>query len=312
MTGEPAVSVVVPVCDAEATLPELFERISATLEARRDAFEVLFVDDGSRDGSWQAISTLAEQSSAVTGLRLARNYGQAAALCAGFEAARGNLVVTIDADLDTYPEDIPLLLDALLDGADVANGARSARHWPRSMASNIVNGRARRMGLPYTDLGCGMVAMTAPVAKEVLNHGELRRGVKLKALLAALTPHFVEVPVRAGPGSPSRHRFGDLLSAALEIEVAFRRSTLLGAAGFGFVTSAAGLTLAVVGLALAVTDDGAAGLWLAGWSTIVGLLGLLIGIVATVSNLLLRALHHQSTAFFRVVENTAEPQFDDC
>jgi hypothetical protein len=295
------VSVVVPVYDAVLTLAELVHRTAAAL-AECQAFEILLVDDGSRDGSWERIKELAAADQRVRGLRLSRNYGQTAALCAGMASSRGDILVTIDADLDTRPEDIADLLGAIASGADLANAARSGRKWPRSALSRVFNRRLSHLGLGYSDTGCGMFAMTRPLAMEALEHGELRRGFRLKALVASLSRSMVEVPVEAGPGGPSRHRLGDLVHSALEVEVAYRRGMFSGVAAAAAVI---GVLMSLLALGSAIAAAANLVSWiLPAWAAVMVGLALLVALVATGFDLVLRSLHHQGSPFYRVAANT--------
>src|SRR5437870_2246441 len=115
-------SIVIPVYDENASLPELHAEIAGLADRERLEVEVLFVDDGSRDGSWETICDLARRDGRVRGLRLRRNFGKAAALSAGFRAARGEVVMTLDADLQDDPNEIPRFLEQIKAGLDVVSG----------------------------------------------------------------------------------------------------------------------------------------------------------------------------------------------
>ena len=135
----PAVSVVIPVYNGEAHLPLLAERLVPMLQAQTSSFEVIFVDDGSRDSSWNVVQTLANSYSFITGIRLMRNYGQHNALLCGIRAARYEVIVTIDDDLQNPPEEIPALLKRLEEGYDVVYGTpREQQHgFLRNIASTV-------------------------------------------------------------------------------------------------------------------------------------------------------------------------------
>src|SRR3954466_327283 len=136
----PAVSVVVPVYDNETTLATLVEQIIEALGDR--SWEIVLVDDGSNDASWKAISDLTGSDSRIRGLKLARNYGQTPACLTGFGAARGDVLVMIDADLENDPHDIPPLLDAIDEGHDFVSGWRTTRRGlkvSRRLPSSTIN-----------------------------------------------------------------------------------------------------------------------------------------------------------------------------
>lgn len=297
-------TVVVPVFDAADTIDELTARLVTTLEPRHPDLQILLVDDRSRDGSWKAITALAEQHRSVTGVRLEVNAGQTAAWCAGFERATGDVVVTIDADLDTFPEDIPLLLAAIEGGADVANGRRQERHWKRGLLSKTFNGHLRRRGLPYHDIGCGMVALRAPLARRLLEHGELRRGYRIKVLIAQLSTDLVEVPIRTGAPSPSSYRMTDLLAGGLEAELAARHSLFGGVGIAGAALAALAAVVAVAGLVAALATGSAAGWWVAAGGAVAAITATTLAVVGLTANLLLRAAAQQSAPFYRVAEST--------
>ena len=220
-------------------------------------FELIVVDDGSHDNTWAIVCESAESSPQLIGVRLVRNFGQTPALCAGIGKSSGDVIVTMDADFDTYPEDIPKLVDAVASGAAVANGVREGRSLRRSLPSRVFNRRMHRAGVGYSDIGCGMVAMQRGIALEALEHGELRRSFKFKILLGALAPSVAEVPVRSGPYSSSSHRLADLFSAGLEAELAQRRTLFLGVAAFGAALGAVGVIAAAVFLVVALVGGDA-------------------------------------------------------
>src|ERR687884_463742 len=142
----PDVSVVVTVLNEELTVDEVYERTAATLDALGRPYELIFVDDGSRDGTFARIERLHERDGRVRAVRFKRNFGQHPAMHAGLARARGDIVVTMDGDLQNAPEDIPRLVDAVERGSDVASGRRRARRdsWGRTLPSRLINGMLRR------------------------------------------------------------------------------------------------------------------------------------------------------------------------
>ncbi|MGB6058730.1 MAG: glycosyltransferase family 2 protein [Microthrixaceae bacterium] len=304
---QPKVSVVVPAFNAGTTLGDLIPRLLQVLEASYPDFELIVVDDGSRDNTWELVFESAKASQSLLGVRLVRNFGQTPALCAGISRSSGDVVVTMDADFDTYPEDIPRLVDAVLAGADVANGVREGRSLRRSLPSRVFNRRMHQAGVSYADIGCGMVAMRRGIALEVLEHGELRRSFKFKILLGALATTIAEVPVRSGPYSSSDHRLADLFSAGLEAELAQRRTIFLGVAAAGAAVGSAGTIAAITALVIALVSGSGTSWMVAGWGSLVALLGTLLCTVAIVGNLILRSVFHQTTPFFRVGATVNQP-----
>src|SRR5437667_12354329 len=144
MISEPELSIVVTVLNEEGTVDELYERTVAAVDGR--PFELLFVDDGSTDGTFAALRRLHERDPRVHAVRFARNFGQHPAMHAGFTRARGDILVTMDGDLQNKPEDIPKLIAAVESGADVASGRRNARRdsWARTLPSRLINGMLGR------------------------------------------------------------------------------------------------------------------------------------------------------------------------
>lgn len=244
------VSIVVPVLDGADFVPAAATRILRAVEGCAPDHELVFVDDGSSDATWAAIERQTRASPRVRGLRLAENVGQARAIAAGFGAATGSVVVTIDVDLEALPEDIPLLVAAVDAGADLASGRRTGpRRLARSLPSAAFNRYVRHCGIELHDLGCGMNAMTADVASAYRSQRGIRRGLP-KAHLVLLAASVVEVPVRSERSRTSRLGPADLVNFWLDFCVVHRRCTGRSAAALGLVG------LAVGGLELRTTRGG--------------------------------------------------------
>lgn len=180
----PDVSVVVPVYDEEESLPELARQITDACEGAGYTFEVWLVDDGSRDNSWGLIETLRQRDPRFAGIRLKRNYGKSAALSIGFEQARGRHVVTMDADLQDDPSEIPNLIAELQGGYDLVSGWKKQRHDPldKRLPSKFFNFVTRKIsGIPLHDFNCGLKAYRSDVVKSVRVYGELHRYIPLLA-----------------------------------------------------------------------------------------------------------------------------------
>jgi glycosyltransferase involved in cell wall biosynthesis len=206
--GEPAVSVVVPVYDEQDSLEPLHRELDAALAGVAGGVELIFVDDGSGDGSRGRLRALAAKDPRVRVLALDRNHGQTAALDAGFHVARGDVIVTLDADGQNDPADIPKLL-AELGRAEVVNGVRVGRRdgWLRRVSSRVANGvRNRVTGESVTDVGCSLRAMRA----EPLRRVKLFRGAHrfLPTLLRLEGARVVEVPVSHRPRRSGRSKYG--------------------------------------------------------------------------------------------------------
>ncbi|MBL0671606.1 undecaprenyl-phosphate 4-deoxy-4-formamido-L-arabinose transferase [Aeromonas hydrophila] len=151
------VSVVIPVYNEEASLPVLLSRVTAACDQLSQDYEVILIDDGSHDGSTELIRDAAGEGSKLVGVLLNRNYGQHAAIMAGFETAKGDLVITLDADLQNPPEEIPRLVEAAMQGYDVVGTMRRNRQdsWFRKTASKLINKSVQKAtGVHMSDYGC--------------------------------------------------------------------------------------------------------------------------------------------------------------
>src|SRR5213594_4279887 len=198
MDGEPELSIVVTVLNEEGTVEELYERTAAAVAGR--LFELLFVDDGSTDRTFDVLRRLHERDSRVRAVRFARNFGQHPAMHAGFTRARGDIFVTMDGDLQNQPEDIPKLVAAVEQGADVASGRRNARRdsWGRTLPSRLINGMLRRFtGVGISDFGCAFNAYRRGAIEPML--GAIGRQKFTKALVLSGGASVVEVDVAHAP-----------------------------------------------------------------------------------------------------------------
>lgn len=202
-------SFVVPVKDEEATIAELYRRISQQVEGRYE-YEVIFVDDGSQDASWFAISELARREpERVRGIRFRRHAGKAAALAAGFRAARGNVVFTLDADLQDDPGEIPRFLQRLDEGYDLVSGWKKVRHdpWHKVWPSRLFNAMISRLGgVVLHDHNCGFKCYRAEVARSLMLYGELHR--MIPSLAAMKGYRAAEIEVRHHPRLHGRSKYG--------------------------------------------------------------------------------------------------------
>jgi glycosyltransferase involved in cell wall biosynthesis len=174
----PFVTVVVPLKDEEESLGELFSTISSTMAAMKKTFEVIFIDDGSTDNSFRVLKELHKQRKEVKVVRFRRNFGKSAALSEGFRIARGEFVVTMDADLQDDPAEIPGLIEAMGDSFDLVSGWKKTRHDPisKTIPSRLFNFVTGWMtGIPIHDFNCGLKAYRNEVVKQVKVYGEMHR-----------------------------------------------------------------------------------------------------------------------------------------
>ncbi|MEQ8765650.1 MAG: glycosyltransferase [Planctomycetota bacterium] len=242
------VSVVVPVYNEEANIEELVRRIRSALEARVGRFEIVLVDDGSRDRSLELMHRLADRYGEIVAVELQRNFGQHAAILAGLEHCRGDVVVTLDADLQNPPEEIPKLLDKVAEGYDVVGGWRALRQDSRVrlLASRLINRVTSRMvGVDMRDYGCMLRAYTRPIVDRLREGHE--RSTFIPALATLFTKKVIEIPVAhdARTDGPSRYSLGRLIRLQFDLVTAFSPSPLK-------LISLAGALIAVLGLVFAV------------------------------------------------------------
>jgi glycosyltransferase involved in cell wall biosynthesis len=245
---EPAISVVVPVYRAQATLRQLHRRLVDVLAQRGAAFEVLFVEDCGGDGSWEVIEELAREDARVRGLRLSRNYGQHNALLCGIRAARYDLVATLDDDLQNPPEELPRLLAKLREGVDVVYGAPEQRQHGllRGLASSITRiALAGGMGMRSArHVSAFRVFRTS--LREAFRHYS-SSFVSIDVLLTWGTTRFDHVLVRhdARPAGTSNYTVRKLITHALNMVTGFTTIPLQLASVLGFAFALFGLGVLV-------------------------------------------------------------------
>jgi glycosyltransferase involved in cell wall biosynthesis len=203
------VSIVVPVFNERPTLATLIEQCRAAMEPLGLAWEIVIVDDGSTDGSFEELAALRSRDARVRGVRLRTNIGKAAALAVGFRAATGASVVTMDGDLQDDPVEIPRLLACLDEGYDLVSGWKQERQDPitRVIASRLFNGLSRAVsGVPLRDMNCGLKAYRREVTLEVPLYGELHRFIPLLALWRGF--RVAEIAVSHRPRAVGHSRYG--------------------------------------------------------------------------------------------------------
>jgi glycosyltransferase involved in cell wall biosynthesis len=258
------ISVVIPVLNEEQSLPILHQQLTETLTDSGYTYELIFVDDGSTDGGFEVMQELQAQDELLRVVRFRRNYGQTAAFAAGFDRARGDVVITIDADLQNDPADIPSLMDKISEGYDVVSGwrvDRQDRFLDRRLPSMVANrliGWAT--GVRIHDYGCSLKAYRRDVLADVQLYGELHRF--LPALAHAAGARVTEIPVSHHPRRFGRAKYGlsrtlkvflDILAVRFLMSYATRPIHVFGV--LGLLSFAAGvatlLYLAVVRLLMA-------------------------------------------------------------
>ena len=179
------ISLVIPAYNEAESLPELNAWIQRVMAEQAFSYEVIFIDDGSTDNTWWTIEKLHESDRAVKGIRFRRNYGKSAALYCGFEAAQGEVVITMDADLQDSPDEIPELYRMITrEGYDLVSGWKKERHDPRAKTgpSKFFNATVRRMtGIKLHDFNCGLKAYKKKVVKSIEVYGEMHRYIPVLA-----------------------------------------------------------------------------------------------------------------------------------
>src|SRR5262245_43116074 len=201
-------SIVVPVKDERENVDPLYRQVKDVL---RDSFawEVVYVDDGSTDGTFDELTRLATLDVRVKVVRLRRNFGQASAMQAGIDASSGELVVTIDGDLQNDPADIPLLIAKLDEGYDMVLGERAKRRDSviRTIPSRIANAIIRKVtGVPFRDFGCTLRVIRADIARNLRIYGEMHRYIPV--LASIIGARVAQIPVRHHPRRAGKSKYG--------------------------------------------------------------------------------------------------------
>ena len=185
------ISVVVPLFNEDESLQELEAWIKKVMDANGYSYEIVFVDDGSKDNSWKVIEELVKKNPAVRGIKFRRNYGKSAGLNVGFEAARGKVVITMDADLQDSPDEIPALYQMVVEeDYDIVSGWKKKRYDPltKTIPTKFYNAATRWIsGIPLHDFNCGLKAYKSEVIKSIEVYGEMHRYIPVIAKWAGFT-----------------------------------------------------------------------------------------------------------------------------
>jgi len=179
------ISVVIPLLNEDESLPELEAWIRKVMDTNQLSYEILFIDDGSTDNSWALIEKMTQTNPSVRGIKFQRNYGKSAALNVGFEATKGDVVITMDADLQDNPEEIPELYRMIMkDGFDLVSGWKKVRHDPisKTIPTKLYNAVTRKLsGIHLHDFNCGLKAYRSNVVKSIEVYGEMHRYIPVIA-----------------------------------------------------------------------------------------------------------------------------------
>jgi len=185
------ISLIIPAKDEEQSIPELTQWISRVMQSHGFSYEVIYIDDGSTDGTWEQIKKAGEANPSIKGLKFNRNFGKSAALHMGFKAAQGDVVITMDADLQDSPDEIPELYKLIKEQKfHLVSGWKKKRHDPisKTLPSKFFNYITRRIsGIPLHDFNCGLKAYDAQVVKNITVYGEMHRYIPVLAKWAGFT-----------------------------------------------------------------------------------------------------------------------------
>lgn len=314
----PRLSVVIPLYNEVENIPPLYAELSAAMNALGESYEVIIVDDGSTDGSFLALKKLYEQDSRWRIIRFRRNFGQTAGLMAGFEAARGTYIITMDADLQNDPRDIHKLVKKADEGYDIVSGWRTERKEPffsRRLPSMLANRLiSRSTGVSLHDYGCTLKVYRADVAKNIRLYGELHRFIP--AIASGLGVQLAEVPVNDRARRFGKSKYGimrtfkvmiDLVTVIFFLSFSTRPLHVFG--GIGLVTGALGV---VIGLYLAFVKvflgEGIGDRPLLSLAMLLIILGVQITGMGLIAEFVMRAYHEpQGRKIYAVREQLERP-----
>lgn len=216
-----AISIVVPIFDEEENISALYEGVHSVMEELGKPWEIVFVDDGSQDGSLEILRSIAQADSKVKVVQLRRNFGQTAALAAGFDNISGQLVVTMDGDLQNDPSDIPLLAEKLEEGYDIVSGWRRERRDPfigKRLPSMLSNKLASWFsGVKLHDYGCTLKVYRREVIDQINLYGELHRYIPAVASVIGIRVAEIEVKHHARKHGSSKYGSGRLIRGVLDL-----------------------------------------------------------------------------------------------
>ena len=240
---KPYLSIVIPIFNEEPNIPGLYARLKKTLDAQAKEYEIVFVDDGSRDRSFELLEEIALKDQSLHVIQLSRNFGQHAAVYAGLGKARGDVIVTLDADLQNPPEEIPKLVAKLEEGYDVVGGVRKQREdsWLRTIPSLVVNRMASKVvGVNVKDYGCMLRAYRRELVADMLEYQDV--STFIPALANSLARDVAEVQVEHAPRRKGRSKYHlfRLLTINFDLLTGFSLLPIQMLSVLGLLTSLAG------------------------------------------------------------------------
>ncbi len=216
-----SISIVIPIYNEEENIPILYDKLKNVLNRMDIQYEIIFVDDGSSDNSRKILEDIAAKDKHVKVVEFARNFGQTSAMMAGMDISSGDVIITMDGDLQNDPEDIPRLLEKIHEGYDVVSGWRKNRKdaaISRKIPSKIANWLIGKLtGVKIHDYGCTLKAYRASVVKNVRLYGEMHRFIPAIASMVTATDKIVEIPVKHHPRLYGKSKYG--ISRTLKVIV---------------------------------------------------------------------------------------------
>jgi glycosyltransferase involved in cell wall biosynthesis len=315
-----SLSVVVPVFNEEKNLPELYDEITQACKGLNLSHEIIFVEDGSWDLSFPVLRAIQKEDPKVKVIRLRKNFGQTAALSAGFDFAKGEVIITLDADLQNDPQDFALLLDKIREGYDIVSGWRKKRKdrlFTRRIPSAIANWLISRIThIKLHDFGCTLKAFRKEVIKNINLYGELHRFIPAIASNIGVSIAEVEVnhrPRKHGKSKYSVFRFVkvilDLLTVKFLLSYSTRPLQIFGVFGLvsGVVGGLIGLYLSYQRLILKVGISGRPLLLLAILLIVIGIQFITLGLLAEI---MVRAYHESVNKRIYFVRETFDSESD--
>ena len=317
----PRLSIVIPLYNEAESVPALYEELTAALDALEIDSEVIVIDDGSSDGSFAALEAVHRRDPRWIILRFRRNHGQTTALSAGFQKARGDVVITLDADLQNDPQDIPRLLATLDEGFDIVSGWRRDRKEPfltRRLPSLLANRLISRVtGVHLHDYGCTLKAYRSVVVKNIQLYGELHRFIP--AVASQIGVQVTEIPVNDRPRRYGSSKYGisrtirvllDLVTVRFILGYSTRPLQVFGVLGLltGGLGAVIGLILSIEKLAFDVDIGNRPLLILAVLLVIAGVQLISIGLVAEI---LVRSWHEMRGHPVYILRDVLEREEED-
>jgi glycosyltransferase involved in cell wall biosynthesis len=315
-SGAPAVSVVIPLFDEADNVEDLHRELTASLEAMGRSYEVILVDDGSTDGTRDLLEAMEARDPRVRVLRLRRNFGQTAAFSAGFDHARGEIVITSDGDLQNDPADIPRLVAKLEEGFDIACGWRRRRRDP--LSRRVPSFFANRLiswatGVRLHDYGCSLKAIRAEVVRGLRLYGEMHRFIPAVASWMGVT--VAEIPVSHRPRTRGRSKYGlgrtlrvllDLFTVKFLLSYGTRPAHLFGL--MGLTSGGAGfLILAYLSYIRLFEDTAIGGRPLLLLGALLFLTGVILVNFGLLGELLVRTYHESQGKPIYVIQERRRP-----